>query len=52
LSSHSTAEQGWANEFSEYTDTDFQSFLDEQKDKTVPAETAYTVSNIHSRESF
>ena len=45
LSSHSTADQDWANEYSEFTDTDFQSFLEGQKNTTTPAETAYTVNH-------
>ncbi len=42
---------GWANEFSEFTDTDFDTFLEGQKNNVVPAETAYTVCRFFFTDS-
>ncbi len=43
-SASSVAEQNWATEFSEFTDSDFEKFLEGQKEKVVGADSAYTVS--------
>jgi len=36
----------WANEFSEFTDTDFETFIDGQKSNVAGAEKTYTVGNL------
>ncbi len=39
-------DSSWANEFSEFTDTDFETFIDGQKNNVAGAEKTYTVGNL------